>query len=132
MPFAHGDMRDHTVSHTSDHGASYGRYAALQWRSRLKISFLRDFRRRSIFDFCNNIHSEADIARQISHVRKVPILLQKSAVTDDVIRSFRLGRRGLIPRPRRSLRNFYATQYAQPEWVAVAQPAMRAVADSGR
>src|SRR4029077_1171331 len=43
MPFAHGDMRDHTVSHTSDHGASYGRYAALQWRSRLKISFCEIF-----------------------------------------------------------------------------------------
>jgi hypothetical protein len=43
MPFAHGDMRDHTVSHASDHGASYGRYAALQWRSRLKISFREIF-----------------------------------------------------------------------------------------
>jgi hypothetical protein len=50
----------------------------------------------------------------------------------DVIRPFRLGRRDLVPRHRRSLRNFYATQYTEPEWVAVAQPAMRAVADSGR
>ena len=39
MPFAPGDMRDHIVSHTNDHGASYGRYAASQWWSRLKISF---------------------------------------------------------------------------------------------
>jgi len=40
-----------------------------------------------------------------------PILLQKSAVTDDVVRPFQLGRRGLVPRRRRSLRNSYATQY---------------------
>src|SRR5882762_6918715 len=39
MPFARGDMRDHIVSHKNDHGASYGRYAVLQWWSRLKISF---------------------------------------------------------------------------------------------
>jgi hypothetical protein len=30
---------DHIVSHRNDHGASYGRYAVLQRRSRLKISF---------------------------------------------------------------------------------------------
>ena len=35
-------------------------------------------------------------------------------------------------RPRRSLRNSYATQYTEPERVAVAQPAMRAVLGSGR
>jgi hypothetical protein len=39
-----------------------------------------------------------------------PILLQKSTVTDDVVRPFQLGRRGLVPRRRRSLRNSYATQ----------------------
>ena len=33
------------------------------------------------------------------------ILLQKSAVTDDVVRVFHLGRRGLVPRTRRSLHN---------------------------
>ena len=43
MPFAPGDMRDHIVSHTNDHGASYGRYAASQWWSRLKISFCEIF-----------------------------------------------------------------------------------------
>ncbi len=37
MPFARGDMGDHIVSHKNDHGASYRRYAVLQWRSRLKI-----------------------------------------------------------------------------------------------
>jgi hypothetical protein len=62
----------------------------------------------------------------------VPILLQKSAVADDVVRPFHLGRRGLVPRPRRSLRNFYATQYTEPERVAVARPAMRAAAGSER
>jgi hypothetical protein len=59
-----------------------------------------------------------------------PILLQKSAVTDDVVRPFQLGRRGLVPRRRRSLRNSYATQYTEPERVAVAQPAIRAAAGS--
>jgi hypothetical protein len=43
MPFARGDMRDHIVSHKNDHGASYGRYAVLQWWSRLKISFCEIF-----------------------------------------------------------------------------------------
>jgi len=66
------------------------------------------------------------------HVRKVPILLQKSAVTDDVVRPFHLGAAGFGPRPRRSLRNFYTTQYTEPERVAVAQPAMRAAVGSER
>jgi hypothetical protein len=43
MPFARGDMRDYIVSHKNDHGASYGRYAVLQWWSRLKISFCEIF-----------------------------------------------------------------------------------------
>jgi hypothetical protein len=43
MRFARGDMRDHIVSHKNDHGASYERYGALQWRSRLKISFCEIF-----------------------------------------------------------------------------------------
>ena len=43
MRFARGDMRDHIVSHRNDHGASYGRYAVLQWWSRLKISFCEIF-----------------------------------------------------------------------------------------
>ena len=37
MRFARGDMRGHIVSHKNDHGASYGRYGALQWWSGLKI-----------------------------------------------------------------------------------------------
>jgi hypothetical protein len=43
MPFGRGDMRDHIVLHKNDHGASYGRYAVLQWWSRLKISFCEIF-----------------------------------------------------------------------------------------
>jgi hypothetical protein len=43
MLFARGDMRNHIVSHKNDHGASYGRYAVLQWWSRLKISFCEIF-----------------------------------------------------------------------------------------
>jgi hypothetical protein len=65
------------------------------------------------------------------HVGVWQILLQKSAVTNDVVRPVHLGRWGLPP-PRRSLRNFYATQYTEPERVAVAHPAMRAVGGSGR
>jgi hypothetical protein len=43
MPFARGDMRDHIALHKNDHGASYGRYAVLQWWSRLQISFCEIF-----------------------------------------------------------------------------------------
>jgi hypothetical protein len=43
MPFARGDVRDHIVSHKNDQGASYGRYAVLQWWSRIKISFCEIF-----------------------------------------------------------------------------------------
>jgi hypothetical protein len=43
MRFGRRDMRDHIVSHKNDHGASYGRYGVLQWRSRLKISFCEIF-----------------------------------------------------------------------------------------
>ena len=43
MRFARSDMRDHIVSHKNDHGASYRRYGALQWRRRLKISFCEIF-----------------------------------------------------------------------------------------
>src|SRR6478736_7258611 len=64
------------------------------------------------------------------HVCFVPILLQKSPVTDDVDLAISLGATGIGPRPRRSLRNSYATQYTEPERVAVAQPAMRAAAGS--
>src|ERR1700737_4899240 len=66
----------------------------------------------------------------LANVRFAPILLQKSVEPDDVTRPFHLGRRGLVPRPRRSPRHFYATQYTEPERVAVAQPAMRAAVDS--
>ena len=43
MRFARGDMRDHIVPHKNDHGASYGRYGVLRWRSQLKISFCEIF-----------------------------------------------------------------------------------------
>jgi hypothetical protein len=43
MPFARGDMRDHIVLQKNDYGASYGRYAVLQWWSRLKIGFCAIF-----------------------------------------------------------------------------------------
>jgi hypothetical protein len=43
MRFTSGNVRDHIVSHKNDHGASYRRYAAFQWRSRLKIGFCEIF-----------------------------------------------------------------------------------------
>jgi hypothetical protein len=43
MRFARGDARNHIVSHKNDQGASYWRYAVLQWWSRLKISFCAIF-----------------------------------------------------------------------------------------
>src|SRR3954447_19719762 len=42
---------------------------------------------------------ETDIVGAGCHVSKVPILLQKSAVTDDAAGAFHLGRRGLVPDP---------------------------------
>jgi hypothetical protein len=42
-------------------------------------------------------YPKADILSDRRQVRYVPILLQKSAVTDDVVRPFHLGRRGLAP-----------------------------------
>ena len=38
MRFGCGDMRDHSVSHQNNHGASYRRYAVLQRRSWLRIN----------------------------------------------------------------------------------------------
>jgi hypothetical protein len=43
MPFARGDVGDHIVSYKNDQGALYGRYAALQWWGRPKISFCEIF-----------------------------------------------------------------------------------------
>ena len=43
MRFARGDMRDHIVPQKNDHGASYGCYGVLRWRSQLKISFCEIF-----------------------------------------------------------------------------------------
>jgi hypothetical protein len=43
MRSARGDMRDHIVSHKSDHGALYRCYGVWQWRSRLKINFCEIF-----------------------------------------------------------------------------------------
>jgi hypothetical protein len=54
MRFVCGDVRDHIVSPKIEHGPSYWRYRASQRHGSLEISLLRDFPRRSIFDFCNN------------------------------------------------------------------------------
>jgi hypothetical protein len=43
MRFARGDMRDHIVSHKTNHGASCWRYGILRFRSRLKINICETF-----------------------------------------------------------------------------------------
>jgi hypothetical protein len=43
MRFARDDVRDHIVSHKSDHGPSYRRCKALQRQRRLKINFREIF-----------------------------------------------------------------------------------------
>jgi hypothetical protein len=67
MPFARGDMRDHIVLHKNDHGASYGRYAVLQWWSRLKISFAR-FSASFNFRLLQHYRPLADVAATLREV----------------------------------------------------------------
>jgi hypothetical protein len=95
-----------------------------------RISGPRNFRWSAQKDFCNTIPPEADIVRLSRRVRFVPILLRKSAVTDDVVRPFYLGRRGLAPDPGALYATATATQYTEHEQVAVVQPAMRAAVGS--
>ena len=68
MPFARGDMRDHIVSHKNDHGASYGRFAVLQWWSRQKISFCEIFRVARFSTFAT-ISAQSDITVVVMNVR---------------------------------------------------------------
>ena len=54
MRFVCGDVRDLIVSHKTDHGPAH----SLQSPATVAVSknlLSRDFRHRSIFDFCNNI-----------------------------------------------------------------------------
>jgi hypothetical protein len=73
MRFARGDMR-------GPHRFTQKRPRSFVWALRSiavvepdKNQLFRDFRRRSIFDFCNTIPLEADIVRAGRHVSKVPI-----------------------------------------------------------
>ena len=63
MRFARGDMRDHNVSHTNDHGVLYWRYGALQWRSWLKITFYEifEFVRFSTFATLSGVKRKLDL-----------------------------------------------------------------------
>jgi hypothetical protein len=64
MPFARGNMRDHIVSHKNDHEASHA-LRSIAVVEPAKNQLLREFRRRSIFDFCNTICQQrtyADVA----------------------------------------------------------------------
>ena len=80
MRFVRGDTRDHIISCKNDHGASYRRYGVLHWWCRLKINVLRDFRQRSIFDFCNIIGHFRKSAFVVARSALLPIVLQKSKV----------------------------------------------------
>ena len=71
MPFARGDMRDHIVLHKSDHGASYGRHAVLQWWSRLKISFCEIFGVVQFSTFAT-LSPDEPTSSDRARVRKVP------------------------------------------------------------
>jgi len=63
MRFVRSDVRDHIVSQKNDHEPSYRHYRASQRRDSPKITILRNFWRRSIFDFFDSIGHE----RQNSH-----------------------------------------------------------------
>jgi hypothetical protein len=53
MRFAYGDMRDHIVSHKNDYGAFVSALRGIAVAESAKNQLLRDFRCRSILDFCN-------------------------------------------------------------------------------
>jgi hypothetical protein len=55
MRFARRDVRDHIASQKNDHGASYPLLQSIATMESSKHQRLRDFWRRSIFDFCNTI-----------------------------------------------------------------------------
>jgi hypothetical protein len=79
MRFARGDMRDHIVSHKTDHGASYRRYGVLPWRCRLKIYFCEIFGvvRFSTFATWGNSGIEPDKDKGISSPGKYEASLMR-------------------------------------------------------
>jgi hypothetical protein len=67
MRFARGDLRGPHRFTQNDHGASYGRYAVLQWWSRLKISFAR-FSASFNFRLLQHYRRLADLEPVLCHV----------------------------------------------------------------
>jgi len=65
MPFARGDMRDHIVSHKKRPRSFVLALRSIAVVVPAKNQLLRDFRRRSIFDFCNTIPLRADIVSKV-------------------------------------------------------------------
>ena len=55
MLIVSSDVRDHIASQKNDHGASYPLLQSIATMESSKHQRLRDFWRRSIFDFCNTI-----------------------------------------------------------------------------
>jgi hypothetical protein len=78
MRFARGDMRDHIVSQKNDYGALSAPRSIAAAES-AKNQFLRDFRRRSIFGFCNNIGT---LRRADEHQECLSIEVDRNGPTD--------------------------------------------------
>jgi len=81
MPFARGDVRDHIVSHESDQGASF-RPLSIAVAEPAKNQLLRDFRHRSIFDFCNTIDPDCVKTRMLRFAGAAGWLMKSSLCTD--------------------------------------------------
>jgi hypothetical protein len=67
MRFARRDMRDHIVKHKKLLRRFVPALRSATVAEAVKNQLLRDFRRRSIFDFCNTIPPKADIGQLRRH-----------------------------------------------------------------
>jgi hypothetical protein len=65
-----GDMRDHIVSHKKRPRSFISALRSIAVAESAKNQLLRDFRRRSIFDFCNNICQKETSRRDHSITRR--------------------------------------------------------------
>jgi hypothetical protein len=95
MRFARGDMRDHIVSHQTTRELHYGSIAVA---GSAKNQLLRDLRRRSIFDFCNNIgtfETCPPILRMSAHRGRPEVAVVGQTDANDPNRTLRAPRREL-------------------------------------
>jgi hypothetical protein len=87
MRFVCGDVRDLIALHKTDHGPYASALQSLATAEASKNLRSRDFRHRLIFDFCNNILSEADIRVGLQHICFVPLGDSCTAANGITIRS---------------------------------------------